>query len=100
MPTRGAARRWLVGHANIGVAWLFALCYSVALVFASTWMVVTWAPQVLLQNPKRLSHAARHVYPEPVAAGLSMAPTGAAPTLQHGVAGCMCEAHVSHCLCS
>ena len=38
-------RRWLVGHTNIGVAWLFALVYSVALVFASTWMVVEWAPQ-------------------------------------------------------
>ena len=47
-----------MGHANIGVAWLFALCYSVALVFASTWMVVTWAPQVASDHT--LSHVAQH----------------------------------------
>ena len=34
-----------MGHANIGVAWLFNMVYSLALVFGSTWMVVNWAPQ-------------------------------------------------------
>ena len=38
-------RRYLVGHVNIGVAWLFNMVYSLALVFGSTWMVVNWAPQ-------------------------------------------------------
>ncbi|CAK0786046.1 hypothetical protein CVIRNUC_009259 [Coccomyxa viridis] len=37
--------RYLVGHVNIGVAWLFNMVYSLALVFGSTWMVVNWAPQ-------------------------------------------------------
>lgn len=34
-----------MGHINIGVAWLFNMVYSLALVFGSTWMVVNWAPQ-------------------------------------------------------
>ena len=34
-----------MGHVNIGVAWLFNMVYSLALVFGSTWMVVNWAPQ-------------------------------------------------------
>ncbi|CAL8466168.1 g5704 [Coccomyxa elongata] len=37
--------RFLVGHTNIGVAWLFNMAYSIALVFGSSWMVVNWAPQ-------------------------------------------------------
>ena len=54
--------RWLVGHANIGVAWLFALCYSVALVFASTWMVVTWAPQVAATSGTRAMHCESGIF--------------------------------------
>ena len=34
-----------MGHVNIGVAWLFNMVYSLALVSGSTWMVVNWAPQ-------------------------------------------------------
>ena len=41
----GNVCRYLLGHINIGVAWLFNMVYSLALVFGSTWMVVNWAPQ-------------------------------------------------------
>ena len=37
--------RFLMGHTNIGVAWMFNMVYSIALVFGSSWMVVNWAPQ-------------------------------------------------------
>ncbi|KAK9804251.1 hypothetical protein WJX72_003440 [[Myrmecia] bisecta] len=37
--------RWLLAHTNLFVAWLFNMVYSLALVFASTWAVVMWAPQ-------------------------------------------------------
>ena len=37
--------RWLIRHTNLFVAWLFNVVYSLALVFISTWSVVTIAPQ-------------------------------------------------------
>ena len=37
--------RWLILHANLGVAWLFNMVYSLVLVFLATWTVVTIAPQ-------------------------------------------------------
>lgn len=37
--------RWLIEHANLFVAWMFNVIYSTALVYLSTWTVVTVAPQ-------------------------------------------------------
>lgn len=37
--------RWLIEHANLFVAWVFNVVYSTALVYLSTWAVVTIAPQ-------------------------------------------------------
>ncbi len=39
------ACRWLIEHANLFVAWVFNVAYSTALVYLSTWAVVTIAPQ-------------------------------------------------------
>ena len=37
--------RWLLAHTHITVGWLFNASYSLALVYASTWLVVNVAPQ-------------------------------------------------------
>jgi hypothetical protein len=37
--------RWLILHANLGVAWMFNMAYSLALAFLATWTVVAIAPQ-------------------------------------------------------
>ncbi|KAG2489363.1 hypothetical protein HYH03_012193 [Edaphochlamys debaryana] len=37
--------RWLLGHTNVGVAWLFNVTVSVALVAASSAAVIGWAPE-------------------------------------------------------
>ena len=36
--------RWLLGHAHISIGWVFNVSYSLALVYASTWLVVNIAP--------------------------------------------------------
>ena len=36
--------RWLLAHTNVFVGWLFNMSYSLALVYASTWLVVNAAP--------------------------------------------------------
>ncbi|PNW78323.1 hypothetical protein CHLRE_09g402051v5 [Chlamydomonas reinhardtii] len=37
--------RWLLGHTNVGVAWLFNVVVSVGLVAASSAAVIGWAPE-------------------------------------------------------
>ncbi|KAL4529321.1 hypothetical protein Ndes2526A_g04115 [Nannochloris sp. 'desiccata'] len=37
--------RWLLGHAHISIGWVFNVSYSLALVYASTWLVVNIAPE-------------------------------------------------------
>ncbi|KAG2428222.1 hypothetical protein HXX76_011901 [Chlamydomonas incerta] len=37
--------RWLLGHTNVGVAWLFNVIVSVGLVAASSAVVIGWAPE-------------------------------------------------------
>lgn len=36
--------RWLIGHTNMGVAWVFNMCFSLALVAASSALIVGVAP--------------------------------------------------------
>lgn len=37
--------RWLLAHTHITIGWMFNMIYSLALVYASTWLVVNIAPQ-------------------------------------------------------
>mmetsp|Transcript_13128 Transcript_13128/g.35103 ORF Transcript_13128/g.35103 Transcript_13128/m.35103 type:complete len:785 (-) Transcript_13128:79-2433(-) len=37
--------RWIIAHANIGVAWLYNVTFTTALVAGSSALVVGWAPQ-------------------------------------------------------
>jgi chloride channel 7 len=37
--------RWLLGHAHISIGWVFNVSFSLALVYASTWLVVNIAPE-------------------------------------------------------
>lgn len=37
--------RWLLGYAHISIGWVFNVSFSLALVYASTWLVVNIAPE-------------------------------------------------------
>lgn len=42
---RSLPRSWLLSHTHVTVGWLFNITFSLALVYASTWLVVNVAPE-------------------------------------------------------
>lgn len=38
-------RSWLLAHTHVVVGWMFNITFSLALVYASTWLVVNVAPE-------------------------------------------------------
>ena len=45
-PARPPPRRsWLLAHTHVTLGWVFNVCFSLGLVYCSTWLVVNVAPE-------------------------------------------------------